>query len=376
MSDTPLTEQFDSVEAVLESIARGEIVIVVDDAERENEGDLIMAASHAKPEQVAFMIRHTSGILCTPLGEEDARRFRLDPMVARNDAPMSTAFTISIDYRHGLTTGISAEERANTVVALTNSNTSPDDFVRPGHIFPLIAKQGGVLVRSGHTEAGVDLARLAGQPPVALLAEVVHDDGTVMRLPALREFARQHALRMVSIAQIIEYRQRREQLVTRVREFPIKTHLGPARAYTYRTEFEDAEHLVVVLGHIDTNEPVPVRMHREKLLDDVFGSQTHHEHNMLRTSLERIQSFGGGVLIYLRTGFVGVPIEPLRAEQDEFEDAESQRKRGWLEVGVGAQILRDIGVSRIRLITGRPSDHYVGLEGFGLHLEAIEVLGP
>ena len=375
MSDSFLADEFDSVEAVLESIARGELVIVVDDATRENEGDLIMAAAHAKPDQVAFMIRHTSGILCTPLIEEDARRFRLDPMVARNDAPMSTAFTISIDYKHGLTTGISAEERANTVVALTNTNASPDDFVRPGHIFPLIAKPGGVLVRSGHTEAGVDLARLAGLPPVALLAEVVHDDGTVMRLPALQKFAKEHALRMVSIAQIIEYRQRREKLVTRVREFPIRTPLGSARAYTYRTEFEEAEHLVVVFGRIDSTLPVPVRIHREKLVDDVFGSQTHHQHNLLQASLERIDALGGGVLIYLRTGFVGVPVEPMLGEGEAPKDAESQRNRGWLEVGVGAQILRDMGVSRIRLITGRPAEHYVGLEGFGLHLDEIDVLG-
>lgn len=375
MSDSLIADEFDSVEAVLESIARGELVIVVDDATRENEGDLIMAASHAKPALVAFMIRHTSGILCTPLTEEDARRFRLDPMVARNDAPMSTAFTISIDYKHGLTTGISAEERANTVVALTNTNTAPDDFVRPGHIFPLIAKQGGVLVRSGHTEAGVDLVRLAGRPPVALLAEVVHDDGTVMRLPALREFAKAHSLRMVSIAQIIEYRQRREKLVTRVREFPIRTPLGSARAFTYRTEFEEAEHLAVVFGRLDQSRPVPVRIHRERLVDDVFGSQSQHGQSLLHASLERIEALGGGVLIYLRTGFVGVPVEPMLGEGEVTKDAESQRKRGWLEVGVGAQILRDMGVSRIRLITGRPSDHYVGLEGFGLRLEEIEVLG-
>lgn len=375
MSDSFVADEFDSVEAVLESIARGELVIVVDDATRENEGDLIMAAAHAKPDQVAFMIRHTSGILCTPLTDEDARRFRLDPMVARNDAPMSTAFTISVDYKHGLTTGISAEERANTVVALTNTNTSPDDFVRPGHIFPLIAKPGGVLVRSGHTEAGVDLARLAGLPPVALLAEVVHDDGTVMRLPALQEFAQEHALRMVSIAQIIEYRQRREKLVTRVREFPIRTPIGSARAFTYRTEFEEAEHLVVVFGSIDPTRPVPVRIHRERLVDDVFGSQSHHQHNLLHASLERIEALGGGVLIYLRTGFVGVPVEPMLGEGEVPKDAESQRNRGWLEVGVGAQILGDMGVSRIRLITGRPAEHYVGLEGFGLHLEEIDVLG-
>ena len=377
MSDSSVTGEFefDSVEAVLAAIARGELVIVVDDATRENEGDLVMAASHAKPEQVAFMIRHTSGILCTPLGEEDARRFRLDPMVSHNDAPMSTAFTISIDYKHGLTTGISAEERANTVVALTNSNASADDFVRPGHIFPLIAKPGGVLVRSGHTEAGVDLARLAGQPPVALLAEVVHDDGTVMRLPALQEFAKTHGLKMVSIAQIIEYRQRREKLVSRVREFPVKTPLGNARAFTYRTRFEDAEHLAVVFGRIDTTAPVPVRIHREKLIDDVFGSQSEHEQNLLNASLEHIQALGSGVLIYLRTGFVGVPVEPMMGGTDAPEDADAKRRRSWLEVGVGAQILGDMGISRIRLITGRPAEHYVGLEGFGLALDSVEVIG-
>ena len=378
MPDSSLTDnfEFDSVEAVLEAIAGGELVIVVDDATRENEGDLIMAASHAKPERVAFMIRHTSGILCTPLGEEDARRFRLDPMVSRNDAPMSTAFTISIDYKHGLTTGISAEERANTVVALTNSNASPDDFVRPGHIFPLIAKQGGVLVRSGHTEAGVDLAKLAGLPPVALLAEVVHDDGTVMRLPALQTFAKEHGLKMVSIAQIIEYRQRREKLVSRVREFPVKTPFGGARALTYRTEFEDAEHLVVVFGRIDASGPVPVRIHREKLLDDVFGSQSpQHDKSLLNASLERIHALGGGVLIYLRTGFAGVPAEPMMGEAETAEDADAKRKRSWLEVGVGAQILGDLGISRIRLVTGRPSEHYVGLEGFGIHLDSIELIG-
>ncbi len=369
-----LSGEFDSVETVLSAIAEGEIAVVVDDATRENEGDLIMAAAHAKPAQVAFMIRHTSGILCAPLTEEDARRFRLDPMVAHNDAPMSTAFTVSIDYRHGLTTGISAEERANTVVALTNTNASPEDFVRPGHIFPLIAKQGGVLVRSGHTEAGVDLARLAGLPPVALLAEVVHDDGAVMRLPALREFAREHGLHMVSIAQIIEYRQRREKLVTRVRDFPIKTPIGPARAFTYRTEFEDAEHVVVVFGRIDASAPVPVRIHREKLVDDIFGSQSRHAQNLLTASLGRIEALGGGVLIYLRTGFVGVPMEPMKGEREEPRDAERERTRDWLEVGVGAQILRDMGVTRIRLITGRPSAHYVGLEGFGLHLEEYEVI--
>jgi len=271
--------EFNRVEEALDAIRAGDMVVVVDDDDRENEGDLIMAASKATPEAVAFMIRHTSGILCTPLLEEHAARLCLDPMVARNDAPMSTAFTVSIDYRQGLTTGISAEERAATVQALTNSNVGAEEFVRPGHIFPLVARRGGVLVRSGHTEAGVDLAALAGLPPVGLLAELVNDDGTVQRLPQLMEFAASHGLKIISIADLIAYRQTREQLVERTLEFPLKTRIGPARGIAYKTRFEDAEHLALVFGQISEAESVPVRIHREKLLDDVFGPQSEHEQN-------------------------------------------------------------------------------------------------
>jgi len=213
-----MSTQFDPVEEGIAAIKAGEMVVVVDDDDRENEGDLIMAASKATQEQVAFMIRHTSGILCTPILEEQAHRLRLDPMVARNDAPMSTAFTVSIDYKQGLTTGISAGERAATVQALTTSNAVADDFVRPGHIFPLVARKGGVLVRSGHTEAGTDLAALAGCPPVGLLAELVNDDGSVQRLPQLIEFAKTHHLKLISIGDLISYRQIREQLVERTAE--------------------------------------------------------------------------------------------------------------------------------------------------------------
>jgi 3,4-dihydroxy 2-butanone 4-phosphate synthase/GTP cyclohydrolase II len=361
-----MTSPFDSVEDALDAIRAGEMVVVVDDDDRENEGDLIMAASKATAEQVAFMIRHTSGILCTPILEDQASRLHLDPMVARNDAPMSTAFTVSIDYKEGLTTGISAEERAATVQALTSSNVGADDFVRPGHIFPLVARRGGVLVRSGHTEAGTDLATLAGLPPVGLLAELVNDDGTVQRLPQLIEFAREHELKIISIADLIAYRQMREQLVERTVEFEVKTRIGTARAIAYRTRFEDAEHLALVFG--DVGKSTPVRIHREKLLDDVFGSQTNHPSNLLDVSLDRIEKLGGGVLIYLRSGFVGVPLESL-AEQTK----EDSRRREWLEIGVGAQILRDLGVSSIRLIAGREVD-YVGVEGFGLKLESTELL--
>ena len=365
---TDAEPQFDSIEDAIAAIKAGEMVVVVDDDDRENEGDLIMAASKATPEAVAFMIRHTSGILCTPLYEDHAARLHLDPMVARNDAPMSTAFTVSIDYKQGLTTGISAEERAATVQALTNSNVSADDFVRPGHIFPLVARQGGVLVRSGHTEAGVDLSELAGLSPVGLLAELVNDDGTVQRLPQLLEFAKTHQLKIITIADLIAYRQMREQLVERAYEFEVNTRIGTARAIAYRTRFEDAEHVALAFGDIAAMPSVPVRIHREKLLEDVFGPQTEHPQNLLDASLDRIKELGGGVLIYLRTGFVGVPHEKLSSQSKEEE-----RRSEWLEVGVGAQILRDLRISKVRLIAGREVA-YVGVGGFGITLESTEIL--
>ena len=368
MSSSP----FDPIDDVIDAIAAGEVVVVVDDDDRENEGDLIMAACKATPEKVAFMIRHTSGILCAPLLEDQAKRLHLEPMVARNDAPMATAFTVSVDYRHGLTTGISAEERANTVQALANSNAGAGDFVRPGHIFPLVARTGGVLVRSGHTEAGVDLATMAGLPPVGLLAEIVNDDGTVKRLPQLIEFARAHKLKMTSIADLISYRQRREHLVERVREFTVRTPIGPARAFAYKTKFEDAEHLALVFGRIERSKSIAVRIHRERLIEDVFGPQGDHASSLVDLSLKRIHALGGGVFIYLRSGFIGVPLDTLD-KPDQGANKESVRRAEWLEVGVGAQILRDLGAGRIRIISGREVD-YVGVTGFGLVLDAMELL--
>ena len=368
MTDATPKSTFNTIKEAVDAIEAGEMVVVVDDDDRENEGDLIMAASRATAESVAFMIRHTSGILCAPLFEDQAARLHLDPMVARNDAPMSTAFTVSIDYKHGLTTGISAEERAATVQALSNSNVTGQDFVRPGHIFPLVARQGGVLVRSGHTEAGVDLSVLAGLPAVSLLAELVNDDGTVQRLPQLIKFAAEHQLKIITIADLIAYRQTREQLIERQYEFPVQTRIGEATGYAYRTKFEDAEHLALVFGDIKAMDSVPVRIHREKLVDDVFGSQSDHQKNLVGAALEKIEQLGGGVVIYLRTGFVGVP----NAKLDE-QTKEEERRSQWLEVGVGAQILRDLGLSNIRLIAGREVD-YVGVGGFGLTLDSTEIL--
>jgi 3,4-dihydroxy 2-butanone 4-phosphate synthase / GTP cyclohydrolase II len=367
----------DPVEDAIQAIRAGQLVIVVDDADRENEGDLIMAAAMATPAQVAFMIRHTSGILCTPLPADDAARLRLTPMVAHNDAPMGTAFTISIDYRHGLSTGISAEERTNTVRALANPNAGAEDFVRPGHIFPLIGKEGGVLVRSGHTEAAIDLARLAGVAPVGLLAELVNDDGTVKRLPELLNFAREHSLRIISVADLIAHRQRREQLVERVSEFDIATEAGPARAIAYRTPFDDLQHLALVFGSLQGGTDVPVRIHREEVIDDVFGGRGGSA-NLVSRALRSLAARGRGVLIYLREGSAGVPAAELRdrgqfGSEGEAPASERVRSEQWRDVGIGAQILRDLGVSSIRLLATRHR-HYVGLSGFGIDIIETELI--
>jgi 3,4-dihydroxy 2-butanone 4-phosphate synthase/GTP cyclohydrolase II len=364
-----------SIESAVAAIGTGEMIVVVDDADRENEGDLIMAASKASPEAIAFMIRHTSGILCTPMTQGDARRLRLDPMVAVNDAPLGTAFTVSVDYRVGLTTGISAEERCNTVRALANPNAGAADFARPGHVFPLIARDGGVLVRSGHTEAGVDLCRLAGLAPLAVLAELVNDDGTVKRLPECLAFARAHRLKIISVADIIAYRQRRELLVERLARFEVQTPSGPAQGYLYGTRFDALKHLALVFGTVGNGKTVPVRIHREDILGDAFGPRTGDHASVLARALDRLAKSEGGVLVYLREGSTGVPAQPVQAEAaaGEGEPAKKAREDDWREIGVGAQILRDLGVSSIRLLATQRR-HYVGLSGFGIDIEATEIL--
>jgi len=358
------------VQSAIEAFARGEIVVVTDDDDRENEGDLILAASLATPEKMAFIIRNTSGIVCTPLPPAEAKRLRLDPMVSNNDAPMGTAFTISIDVRHGTTTGISAEERTNTVRALANPNMGAADFVRPGHVFPLIAKEGGVLMRSGHTEAAVDLCRLAGVPPVGVIAELVNDDGTVQRGPQVAAFAEAHGLVRISVADLIAYRQAREKLVTRAAEFPVPTSIGEMQGYSYVTPFDPVNHLALVLGRIGDGEKVLVRLHRADPVADAFSGG-----KVLRQSLERIKAEGRGVLVYLRDGTSGVP--PVAIGQDEKTSSEVQRDQQWREIGLGAQILRDLGIGSIRLLSTRPGSYtYVGLSGFGIEIAGSEPLDP
>ncbi len=359
----PMMTQWSRVQDAMKAFGKGEIIVVTDDDDRENEGDLILAASMATAEKMAFIIRHTCGIVCAPMTREDTRRLKLDPMVADNDAPHKTAFTISVDYRHGTTTGISADDRSATVRALANPNAGAEDFARPGHIFPLIAREGGVLMRSGHTEAAVDLARLAGLPPIGVICELVNDDGTVMKGQQVSDFAALHGLKMVSVADIIAYRQAREQLVERISEFPAETPAGPATAVGYSTPFDDAQHLALVYGEIGDGNDVPVRLHREAILTDVFG-----QNDALNSAMERIGAEGRGIVVYLRDNSAGVRQTPLAPGHDEDGSGARSalaREEQWHEVGLGAQILRDLGVSSIRLLTTK-SRHYVGLSGFGI----------
>src|SRR5271155_2607787 len=259
------------VRQAIDAFAAGEILVVTDDDDRENEGDLIVAAVHATPEKIAFIVRHTSGIVCAPLTSEIARRLSLAPMVADNDAIHGTAFTVSVDYRHGTTTGISADDRTATIRNLANGNAGRSYFFRPGHIFPLSAREGGVLMRSGHTGAAIDFCRLAGIEPVAAICELVNDDGTVMRGPQVAAFAQQHALQRISVADLIAYRQAREKLVSRVAEFEIETDSGAFKGYAYVTPFDKVHHYAFVYGEIGDGTNVPTRLHRANVLEDVFG---------------------------------------------------------------------------------------------------------
>jgi 3,4-dihydroxy 2-butanone 4-phosphate synthase / GTP cyclohydrolase II len=355
----------------IRAFEKGEIVVVTDDDDRENEGDLIVAAVHCTPEKMAFIVRHTSGIVCAPMPREEAKRLNLNAMVAENDSAHTTAFTVSVDFKHGTTTGISADDRTLTARNLANPNASASDFVRPGHVFPLVAREGGVLMRSGHTEAAVDLCRLASLPPVGVICELVNDDGTVTRGPQVTAFAAEHGLKQVSVADLIAYRQRKETLVERIAEFDIDTPYGPARAMTFTLPWDPMQHLAVIFGDIRDGEDVTVRLHMENVAGDVFGRQRPVDRFMARISEQ-----GRGVIVYLREGSVGVgSVEHNRKMghgRESHEQAQS-RDNEWLEIGLGAQILKDLGVASIRLLSSRER-HYVGLEGFGIKIIATELL--
>jgi 3,4-dihydroxy 2-butanone 4-phosphate synthase/GTP cyclohydrolase II len=362
----PVSETHQRIEAAIAAFARGEIVVVTDDDDRENEGDLFVAASMCTPEKMAFIIRHTSGIVCAPVAADEARRLHLDPMVANNDAPLGTAFTVSVDVRHGLTTGISAEERCNTVRALANGNSGAADFVRPGHVFPLVAREGGVLMRSGHTEACIDLCRLAKLPPVGVLSELMNEDGSVMRGLQVATFARQHKLVQLSIADLIAYRQVRDKLVERVGEFKAASEIGPLLGYAYVTPFDEVQHFAFVYGTIGDGRDVPARLHRADVIGDVLGGAP-----WVRASLARFKKEGRGVMVYLRDGAAGVPVTRLPSPRNS--SSEAARSQQWREVGLGAQILKDLGISSIRLLASTRRT-YVGLGGFGIEITATEAI--
>src|SRR6202142_574125 len=369
LSGPPALKGLDMLNPVadaIEAFARGEIVAVTDDDDRENEGDLIVAASLCTTEKMAFIIRNCCGIVCAPLTGGDARRLNLNPMVAINDAPLGTAFTVSVDGRHGLTTGISAEQRMNTVRALANGNMGASDFVRPGHVFPLVAKDGGVLMRSGHTEACVDLCRLAGLPAVGVLSELMKDDGTVMRGPDVATFAKKHKLAYVSIAELIAYRQSRDKLVERVGEFQLPSEIGTLNGYAYVTPFDKVHHMAFVYGRIGDGKGVLARLHRADVIGDVFGGA-----KTIRAALARFKTAGRGVIVYLRDGTAGVPVAEIPHESDTGTDA--ARSRQWREIGLGAQILKDLGITSIRVLTSSKRT-YVGLGGFGIEIQSSETL--
>jgi len=360
-----MTDTQKRVTAAVEAIARGEIVIVTDDDDRENEGDLVMAAVHATPEKMAFIIRNTAGIVCTPLPAETAHRLRLSPMVSDNDAPHGTAFTVSVDYKHGTTTGISADDRTATVRNLANNNAGAADFVRPGHVFPLIAKDGGVLMRSGHTEATIDLCRLANLEPVGVICELVNDDGTVMRGPAIKAFAEKHRLLQISVDDLIAYRQAREKLVERVGEFTVETSIGTLKGYAYTTPFDKVHHMALVHGRVGDGSDMPTRLHRANVIQDMFGGA-----KSVNAALARFKQIGRGVMVVLRDGTAGVPVQAIPTDGSAAEEA---RTRQWREVGLGAQILKDLGVRSIRVLSS--SQHtYVGLGGFGIEITGTEGL--
>ncbi len=368
--------KLNKVSEAIAAIAAGELVVVVDDDDRENEGDLIMAASKATVEQIAFMIRHTSGIICAPIGQDRAERLNLEPMVATNRDPKRTAFTVSVDYRVGLTTGIAADERTNTLNALSNDNCIGADFLRPGHVFPLISKTGGVLIRSGHTEAATDLARLAGVPEVGVLAEIVNDDGTVKRLPELIAFASEHKLKIVSIADLIEHRIRTESFVQRIESFAIATPVGEATTHIYTTPFDDTQHLAVVFGDVAGKAGVPCRIHHEQPLRDLFEGE--RSQRWLDVALAKFKAGGRGVLIYVRDPTI-TTIESTKGTAEGAGDGTDRhqssriRRERWREIGLGAQILRDLKVSSITLIATQHRQ-YVGLAGFGIEIAGTEIV--
>jgi len=376
--------EFDPIDELLDELRQGRIVIVTDDANRENEGDLILAAEKATPERINFMIRYTSGVLCVPMEGKDLDRLELPLMTLRNTESMRTAYTISVDAKEGVSTGISAADRSRTIRLLSNLSSVAGDFVRPGHVFPLRYREGGVLRRAGHTEAAVDLARLAGLRPAGVLAEVINDDGSMARLADLMRFKEQHKLKICSIENLIAYRRAREILIEREEVVSLPTDYGAFSLYLYRSLIDDVHHIALVKGTISGEKPTLVRVHSECLTGDVFGSQRCDCGDQLHAALQQIDEAGTGVLVYMRQEGRGIglaaKIHAYKLQEEGLDTVEANQRLGYpmdlREYGTGAQILVDLGVRQIRLLTNNPKK-VVGLEGFGLNIvEQLPIKAP
>lgn len=366
---------FASIEDAVEDIRQGKLIVVVDDEDRENEGDFIAAASKATPEMINFILKHGRGLLCAPISRERAEELQLPPMVERNTEKHGTAFTVSVDYKHGTATGISAFDRARTIQALVDPSTRPDDLARPGHIFPLVAKRGGVLRRAGHTEAAVDLARLAGLKPAGLLCEIMDADGSMARLPRLQEIAKELSLKIITIKDLIAYRQRREKLVKRLFSTPLPTRYGEFDLIVYEAIMEGNHHLALIKGDVEGRKNVLVRVHSQCLTGDVFGSDRCDCGDQLHQAMQRIEEEGLGVLVYMRQEGRGIGLLNklicYRLQDQGLDTVEANVAIGFppdaRDYGIGAQILADLGLTSIRLMTNNPAKR-IGLEGYGLEV--------
>ncbi|WP_375637432.1 MULTISPECIES: 3,4-dihydroxy-2-butanone-4-phosphate synthase [unclassified Bartonella] len=357
--------------SALKAFERGEIVVVTDDDDRENEGDLTVAAAHCTEEKMAFILRHTTGIVCTPMPKTEAKRFNLSPMVPDNNSAHGTQFTVTVDFKHGITTGISAHDRTLAVRNLANSNASADDFVRPGHVFPLIAHEGGVLMRSGHTEAAVDLCKLANLPPVGVIGELVNDDGSVKHGDQIMKFAQEHRLHIITVADLIAYRQRKEILIKNVGEMPIETFVGPAIIQSYQLPWEAVQHIAIVFGDVREGEDIPVYLHHENIINDVF-CQTSDIMVMMRRMMEKEKR---GVFIYLREGSViqsAIDIQNMARDSSENHVQAIEREEEWRKIGLGSQILKYLGIGSV-IVYASKERHYVGLEGFGIRISRTDI---